>query len=272
MKFSAPEQRARNVGPGQHLHVCPNEVAPARRMLALWCRAMPWRLRTLPTVWLETLYPRLASAPPCDRSPTTDSLAPCVRSDPRSSSQPATAQRDCRQADPSNSCANSLRNQPRMVSGFAATATSANDLLSSRWAISAKVRFAPPDSCSRPLIWARRIRFSAQLSPRTFSTFPARVLVRQAAMSWNAQRLCSRAGFYPSTRATCDSPFSGAAPRMNKPVAVDRTVGQHSMVTRPPTAEGHISHDADRLASTRVRRAAVARDCRSAGAASPSRK
>src|SRR5262252_10027223 len=30
--------------------------------------------------------------PPCDRSPTTDSLAPCAGSDPRSSSQPAAAQ------------------------------------------------------------------------------------------------------------------------------------------------------------------------------------
>ena len=42
--------------------------------------------------------------------------------------------------------------------------------------------------------------------------FPARVLVRQAATSWNTQRLCSRAGFCPSTRATCDSPFSGLRP------------------------------------------------------------
>ena len=37
----------------------------------------------------------------------------------------------------------SLRNQRRMVSGFAATATSANALRPSRWAISAKVRFSP---------------------------------------------------------------------------------------------------------------------------------
>src|SRR5215472_1166272 len=65
-----------------------------QRVVCLRCGAgaMPLRLRTLLTVWSETLCPRLASAPPCDRSPTTDSLAPCARSDPRSSSQPAAAQ------------------------------------------------------------------------------------------------------------------------------------------------------------------------------------
>src|SRR5262249_19952130 len=35
------------------------------------------------------------------------------------------------------------------------------------------------------------------------------------------------------------------------------------------STDGHLSHAADRLASARVRRAAVARDIRSAGAASP---
>src|SRR5215470_6972350 len=53
---------------------------------------------------------------------------------------------DCRQADPSNLRATSLRNQRRMVSGFAAAATSATALRPSRWAISAKVRFSPSDS------------------------------------------------------------------------------------------------------------------------------
>jgi len=95
--------------------------------------------------------------------------------------------------------------------------------------------------------------------------FAARVLVRQAATSCNAQLLRSRAGFCRATRATCDSPVLRAAP----PWRFGRTVGQHSVVIRPRTAEGHISHDADRLVSTRVRRAAAARDCRSAGTASP---
>ena len=35
------------------------------------------------------------------------------------------------------------------------------------------------------------------------------------------------------------------------------------------STDGHVSHDADRLASTRARRAAAARDVRSAGTASP---
>jgi hypothetical protein len=48
-----------------------------------------------------------------------------------------------------------------------------------------------------------------------------------------------------------------------------RTVGQHSIGMRPSAAEGLISHDPDRLASTRVRRAAPARDNRSLGTASP---
>ena len=65
---------------------------------------------------------------------------------------------DCRQADPSSVPVTSLRNQRRTVSGFAATATSANALSPSRWVTSAKVRFSPSDSCSRGLrgwFWLR---------------------------------------------------------------------------------------------------------------------
>src|SRR5215467_6020636 len=61
--FEGKDFHAEQVGPGQHLHVGANEVAPARRMLALWCRGNAMGLRTLPTVWSETLCPRLASAP-----------------------------------------------------------------------------------------------------------------------------------------------------------------------------------------------------------------
>jgi hypothetical protein len=49
-----------------------------------------------------------------------------------------------------------------MVSGSAATATSANALPPSRLAISAKVRFSPSDTCSQPLILARRIPFCGE--------------------------------------------------------------------------------------------------------------
>jgi hypothetical protein len=41
------------------------------------------------------------------------------------------------------------------------------------------------------------------------------------------------------------------------------------MVTRPRSTDGHVSPDADRFASTRLRRAAAARDVKSAGTASP---
>ena len=47
-----------------------------------------------------------------------------------------------------------------------------------------------------------------------------------------------------------------------------RNRGQHSMVATA-SMKGHVSHDADRFASTRVWRAATARDVRSAGTASP---
>jgi len=45
--------------------------------------------------------------------------------------------------------------------------------------------------------------------------------------------------------------------------------GQHSMVHAAGLTDGHVSQDADRFASTRVRRAAAARDVRSAGTVSP---
>jgi hypothetical protein len=92
-------------------------------------------------------------------------------------------------------------------------------------------------------------------------------------MSRNAQQLCSRAEFCRASRAARDSSFfSSCAPGMYEPVAVrsdNRSVGQHSIGIYPSTAGVHISHDADRLASARVRRAAVARDSRSSGTASP---
>jgi hypothetical protein len=76
--------------------------------------------------------------------------------------------------------------------------------------------------------------------------------------------------FCPSTRATCRPRFSrrrlqthGLAwsPRSERPSALH---GHAAAST-----DGHVSHDADRFASTRLRRAAAARDVRSAGTASP---
>src|SRR5215470_9525252 len=91
--FAGKDFHGEEVGPGQHLQVGANEVAPARRMLALWCRGNAMALENITHGLVGNVCPRLASAPPCDRSPTTDSLAPGARSDPRSSSQPAAVQR-----------------------------------------------------------------------------------------------------------------------------------------------------------------------------------
>jgi hypothetical protein len=54
---------------------------------------------------------------------------------------------------------------------------------------------------------------------------------------------------------------SARGPRSERP----SRVGCHAAALR----DGHVSHDADRLASTRARRAAAVRDVRSAGTASP---
>jgi hypothetical protein len=54
-----------------------------------------------------------------------------------------------------------FRYQPRIVSNWAAPATSSNAFRPSRRAISANVAFSSYESNSRPLIWAFRMRFSA---------------------------------------------------------------------------------------------------------------
>src|SRR5215469_2924915 len=65
--------------------------------------------------------------------------------------------------------------------------------------------------------------------------FPARVLVTQAAMSWNTQRLCSQPperGFCRTTDAASDSLFCGLRPWMYRAGWFGRTVGQYSVVMR----------------------------------------
>jgi hypothetical protein len=62
--------------------------------------------------------------------------------------------------EPSNLRAISLRYQARIVSGRATLATSARTLRPNRWPISASVARSAFESCSRPLNWAVRIRFS----------------------------------------------------------------------------------------------------------------
>lgn len=67
---------------------------------------------------------------------------------------------DLRNFDPSNFFAISSRYQRNRVSGLATAATSARAFRPSLWTISPSVVFSEPESSNRPLIFARRIRFS----------------------------------------------------------------------------------------------------------------
>ena len=79
-------------------------------------------------------------------------------------------------------------------------------------------------------------------------------LRRHSALSDRRPGLGTRSDFVPepgsadllAPRAIPRS--AGSAPVCTSPWRLGRTVGQHSMVMRPPPAEGHISHHADRLA------------------------
>ena len=100
--------------------------------------------------------------------------------------------------------------------------------------------------------------------------FPARVLINSGSKG-------PRTGSHPDPghgsahllvrRAVTGSP--GFASRRTGPGAPwsERRSALHGHAAA--STDGHVAHDADRLASTRVRRAAAARDLRSAGTASP---
>ena len=63
-------------------------------MLALWCPGNAMALENITHRLVGNAMSEIGERPPLsDRSPRTDCLAPCARSDPRSSSQPAAAQR-----------------------------------------------------------------------------------------------------------------------------------------------------------------------------------
>ena len=122
--------------------------------------------------------------------------------------------------------------------------------------------------CSAPALLDRPAQQSAELSAQTFCTFPREF------SSATRQRLEGR-GPDPEPvlmiySCTCDSPSLRAAPpdEHARGGPVGTAVGQlHRQAAA--SADGHISHDADRLASRRLRRAAAARDLRSAGTAAP---
>ena len=99
--------------------------------------------------------------------------------------------------------------------------------------------------------------------------FPARVSVNQAA------RGCCRTTLIPDKVLPiylCDvRPASPGIASRRMGLWVSPSSEPRSALHGHATAsmKGHVSHDADRFASTRVRRAATARDVRSAGTASP---
>ena len=98
--------------------------------------------------------------------------------------------------------------------------------------------------------------------------FRARVLVLQASHgAATGERRRSRTPFCPLTRATARS----TAPGQSAPDAPRSRCRRRSAVGGHAAAliDGHVSQAADRLASTRARRAAAARDVRSPGTASP---
>jgi hypothetical protein len=117
-------------------------------------------------------------------------------------------------------------------------------------------------------------RFGCGTFTRAISTdildFRARVLVIQGRGPANGQRLRSQTKACPSTRATCGPRFSRHRLQTRGPVASPWSELRSALHGHAAAStDGHVSHDADRFASTRLRRAAAARDVRSAGTASP---
>jgi hypothetical protein len=120
------------------------------------------------------------------------------------------------------------------------------------------------------VLLSKGMRHIAELSARTFCTFPREFSsFRRNGAAKGRVTLISDT-FLPSTRATCGPLVLPASPLDARARGVP-VVGMASALHGHAAAstDGHLSHDADRLASTRVRRAAVARDVRSAGTASP---
>jgi len=78
----------------------------------------------------------------------------------------------------------------------------------------------------------------------------------------------SGTGFCPSTRATCGPRFSRLRRQTHGPGAGAVAFRGRNDGHAAASTDGHVAHDADRFALTRARRAAAARDVRSAGTAS----
>jgi hypothetical protein len=99
----------------------------------------------------------------------------------------------------------------------------------------------------------------------------ARVLVIQAARGcYRASEADPGHGSAHLLVPTCGPRFSRPRLQTHGPVASPQSERRSALRGHAAAStDGHLSHDADRFASTRVRRAAAARDVRSAGTASP---
>jgi hypothetical protein len=109
-------------------------------------------------------------------------------------------------------------------------------------------------------------------TPRTFSTnildFPARVLVISGGKRQLTRSDLIRDTVLPCTRPTCGPQFFGS--RLQTHGSVGGKTGRSALGGQAAAStDGQVLQAADRLASTRARRAVAARDVRSAGTASP---
>jgi hypothetical protein len=110
----------------------------------------------------------------------------------------------------------------------------------------------------------------AELSPRTFCTFCASSRHSGGTGLLTGSDPDSGHGSAHLTRATCGPRFSRLRLQTHGSVRSSWSEGWSVLAGHAAAStDGHLSHDADRLASTRVRRAAAARDVRPAGTASP---
>ena len=114
---------------------------------------------------------------------------------------------------------------------------------------------------------AGHLRGAPELSPRTFWNFAREFLVIQSGKRLVRQSNADAGhGSAPDTRGDCA--IQAVASRRTAHESLWPEGGPLSVIMRPCRFDGHLPQAADRLASTRARRAAAARDVRSAGTAS----
>jgi hypothetical protein len=111
---------------------------------------------------------------------------------------------------------------------------------------------------------------AAELPPRTFCTFSREFSSFRQHRIANGRATLIPDTVPPSSLVRRGPRFSRLRLQTHGPVGSSWSEGRSALVGHAAAStDGHLSHDAVRLASTCVRRAAAARDIRSAGTASP---